>query len=157
MEYSNEFKTLIYGIFLYLNIDIEVVEILAILMTIDTLFGAVKVLRIKVEKFSFKMLMLGFTMKVVFILIPLVVALIGKGLGYDWKSLVDISLKILIISEGISIFGNAIAIKTKADVKDFDIITRFLKGVRNSFMVIASGLVDGVRDNYKDYDKKDKV
>lgn len=137
----NELKMLLYGLFMYLNINTETIQILSWLMLIDTMFGATKALRINYKSFSFRFLMLGLATKLMFILLPLVIALIGKGLGYNFKFLVDISLKILVVSEGISIFSNAIAIRTKKEVKDFDLITRFLKYVRDYFLKIAETLL----------------
>lgn len=147
---TNEYKILMYSFFIYLNVNIEAITILSLLMLIDTIFGAVKVLRIDYKKFRFQKLLIGFSAKVIFLLLPLVVALIGKGLGYNLNLLVDITIKILIVSEGISIFSNAIAIKTKKEVEDYDIITRFLKYVRSLFIRFAEVIITKKNENEDD-------
>ena len=137
----NEFKVLIYALFMYLKIDVEAISILASLMCIDTLFGSVKVIRIDYKEFTFRRLMLGFISKMAFLLLPIVVALAGKGLGYELRVIVEISIKLLIASEVISIFSNGIAIRTKKDVYDYDIITGFLKYIRNAFITFSEALL----------------
>ena len=146
MKSSNELKMFLYGLFMYLKIDIEAITILATLMCIDTLFGSVKIFRIDYRQFKFKILLLGFLAKITFILIPMVVALTGKGLGYDFKLLVNISIKNLICSETISIISNSIAIRTKKDVEDYDIITQFLKYLRNTFIKISDSLLSSLKN-----------
>ncbi len=137
---ANEIKGLLYGIFLYLNINTEPVTILSALMIIDTILGCIKILRIDYTKFKTRELIVGFVSKIALLILPLSVALIGKGIGYDLRLLVELSLKILIISEGISIITNLIAIKTKEEVADFDIITKFLKKIRDFLIHIGNSL-----------------
>lgn len=146
MHSVNEFKMLFYGLFMYLDIDVEAISVLATLMCVDTFFGSVKTFRIDYTQFKFKKLLLGFVSKIAFILIPLVVALAGKGLGYELKMLVEVSIKILIASETISIMSNGIAIKTKKDVQDYDIITTLLKYLRNVFIKLSEALLTNLKE-----------
>lgn len=156
LKSTNELKMLIYGLFMYLDINVESITILAVLMGLDTFFGSVKVFRIDHTQFKFKLLLLGFVSKIAFLLIPLVVALAGKGLGYQLTLLVDIAIKILIASETISIISNAIAIKTKKDVEDYDIITKLLKYLRNTFVKISEALLTNLKDSHNDQTTEDK-
>jgi hypothetical protein len=146
MKGTHNFKGMLYGLFVYLDINTETISILATLMVIDTFFGSVKTFRIDYTKFKFKLLLLGFCSKIAFLMIPVVVAFAGKGLGYELKVLVDISIKILIASETISIISNAIAIKTKKDTQDYDIITTFLKYLRNVFVKVSEALLVNLKD-----------
>lgn len=146
---ANQLKMLFYGLFTYLNIKTEAISILAILMGIDTIFGAIKVFRIDHTQFQLKKLLIGFVAKVAFLLIPLIVALAGKGLGFNLVLIVEISIKLLICSEVISIFTNAIAIKTKKEVEDYDVITKFLKYLRNFFIRISDILLTSLKENNK--------
>lgn len=139
---DNQLKTLIYSIFIYLNMETEPVTVFCWLMITDTILGAIKVLRIDYTKFNFKELFLGFVIKPTLLVIPMTIALIGKGIGYDLRLLVSLSIKILIVSEGISIISNLISIKTKEETKDFDIITRLLKKTRLFLMNIANKLLN---------------
>lgn len=146
---SHDLKLLVYALFMYLNVNVESITILAVLMGTDTFFGSVKVFRIDYKQFKFKKLLLGFISKVAFLLIPLVVALAGKGIGYKLHMFVDLSIKILIASETISIISNAIAIKTKKDVEDYDIITSLLKYLRNVFIKISEAFLSNLKDEKK--------
>lgn len=146
MQTGNELKMLLYGLFTYLNINTETITILAILMGIDTLFGSIKIFRIDYKQFQFRKLLLGFVSKVAFLLIPLIVALAGKGLGYNLTLIVQLSIKLLICSEVISILGNAVAIKTQKEVEDYDLITRVLKNIRQIFIKFSDILVASIRE-----------
>ena len=57
--YSNELKLMLYGVFVYLEMDIEIVKVLFYLMVIDTILGVIKTIVLK-KAFSFKVLALGF-------------------------------------------------------------------------------------------------
>lgn len=137
---DNQLKTLIYSVFIYLNMDTEPVTIFCYLMLADTILGAIKVLRIDYTKFSFKDLIIGFVIKPALLIFPMTIALIGKGIGYDLSLIVSLSIKLLIVSEGISIISNLISIKTKEETKDFDIITKLLKKTRSYLILIANKL-----------------
>lgn len=139
---DNQLKTLVYSVFIYLNMDTEPVTIFVYLMLADTVLGAIKVLRINPTKFSFKELLLGFVVKPALLVFPMTIALIGKGIDYNLTILVSLSIKILIVSEGISIISNLISIKTKEETQDFDIITKLLKKTRSFLMGLASKLLN---------------
>lgn len=126
----NEFKILLYSAFLYLDLDWEMMSVLLWLMIIDTFLGPVKVLRIDPTKFAFRETVLGFLTKIGFLLLPFTVALVMKGLEIEWKGMVQFTIKLLIVNEGVGILTNLISIKTKQEVKDYDLITRFMKYIR---------------------------
>jgi hypothetical protein len=69
------------------------------------------------------------------LLVPMVVALVGKGLSssYNFIPILDGILKILIVSEGLSVITNFYVVKTKKEVKNFDIITLLLSKIRGIF------------------------
>jgi len=146
----NELKMLLYAVFLYLKIDVDLMVILGWLMIIDTCVGPVKVLRIDPREFSFKQTVIGFLTKLAILMLPLTLALVMKGLGLQFNLLTVFAIKLLIVSEGISIVSNMISIKTKKEVKDFDLITRFLKWVRQYFTTLAEVLFTGLKNHNKD-------
>lgn len=129
-EYANELKMCVYGAFVFLNIDTDIVNILIYLMCLDTLFGFTKAIVIK-ENVSFGRMFYGFTTKTLVLLIPMTLALVGKGLkGYDFTPFVEIVLKVLVVSEGISIVTNMYVIKTKKAVKNVDFVSMLLNSLR---------------------------
>ena len=122
-------KLLVYGIFTYLNIDTEAFAILMILMCIDSFIGAAKAIRLG-YKFRFRTLLIGFSLKLCFLIIPLIVALLGKSLGYDFHYAVSITLSILSISEMYSVLGNIYAAKNKVEVDKLDVVSELLITLR---------------------------
>lgn len=129
ITYANELKLLLYGVFMYLELDIEIVKVLFFLMVIDTFLGIVKSIVLN-NTFSFKKLALGFVSKLAILLIPVALALMSKGLNYNFKWFVTLVINLLIVSDGISVFSNILAIKTKKEVENFDAMTAALKTFR---------------------------
>lgn len=134
-------KALAYALFLYLGIKTEVVKILFVLMMLDTFIGIIKALRLG-EKFSFKKLGWGIVSKLTILIVPMVVALIGKGLHFDLNYFVIAIMSIIIVSEGISIITNVLAIRQKKDINNDDYITLLLKAVRKQFIHLVTRLID---------------
>jgi hypothetical protein len=124
-------KISLYGVFAWLGIDIEAFGILMILMCIDSFVGSMKAIRLGRE-FTFKKLLWGFCLKLCFLIIPLVVALLGKSVGSDYAAAVNIVIIILSVSEAYSVFGNIYSAKNKVEVKKIDIVSILLKSLRTA-------------------------
>lgn len=133
VKHFDEIKAALYSASLFLNINLEIVQILMILMAIDTVFGIIKALALG-EQFDFKILFFGFCTKILILLIPMVLALVGKGLGYDFTPLVSGVMKVLVIAEGFSIITSMYVIKTKEKVKNVDVISMLLSSIRKGLM-----------------------
>ncbi|OHT45015.1 hypothetical protein B0A80_18655 [Flavobacterium tructae] len=146
-EYSNELKLLLYGIFIYLEMDAEIVKVLFYLMVLDTFLGIVKTIVLN-NPFSFKKLALGFVSKLAVLLIPTALALMSKGLNYNFKWFVTIVMDLLIVSDGISIISNIIAIKTKKEVENFDAMTLILKSIRNRLIQLFKRILITIDPRY---------
>jgi phage-related holin len=142
----NEFKMLIYAIFVYLNLRADLMTILFWMMAIDTFVGPIKALRIDPNEFSFKKIMIGFFSKLAFLCLPATVALLMKGLDLEWKTFLDFSIKLLIVSEGISVLSNLVSIKTRQEVKDYDLISRFILFIRLKLIMIGESILGGFKD-----------
>ena len=136
-------KILIYALFAYLNVDTEPFFILMILMSVDTSMGAIKAIRLG-QKFSFKKMLMGFTLKLCFLIIPLLIALMGKSLGYDFHHPVSITLSILSISEIYSILGNIYTVKNRAEVDKLDVISELLLVLRFAMRRLLRSLMKKV-------------
>lgn len=122
-------KLLVYALFAYLNVDSEPFFILMVLMCIDSVMGALKAVRLG-QKFSFKKMLWGITLKLAFLIIPLLIALMGRGLGYDLHHPVSIILSILSIAEMYSILGNIYTAKNKVEIDQMDVISELLLVLR---------------------------
>ena len=53
-------------------------------------------------------------------------------------------MDLLIVSDGISIFSNVIAIRTKKEVKNFDALTKLLKTIRSSLIKLFKRFLDTI-------------
>jgi len=136
-------KTVLYAVFVYLGISAEIVMILFIMMTLDSGLGIAKALRLD-QKFSFKILLWGMVGKLSILIIPLIVALIGKAVSFDFKYFVVAVMDIIVVSEAISCITNIISIKTKKPLENTDYITMLLNTIRRSLMSIIQKLLSTI-------------
>ena len=144
-SHINEIKTAIYSTFIFLNIDTDVVAVLCYLMFIDTFSGVLKAFVLN-KRFDFKILFFGICSKLLILLIPMVIALVGKGISktYDFTSVLDAILKILVVSEGLSIITNFYVVRTKKEVKNFDVVTLILSSIRKWMLSLIKSTIDKI-------------
>jgi len=135
---------LTYAAFAYLSLDIDIVRILMWLMIIDTFFGAIKAVRVSKIKFSLKMMLWGILTKATILTIPMILALVALGLGYNFIWLIDIVIKILVLHEGISIITNMISIRQNKDIVNADIISVMLLKIREVFIGLVKKLTGDI-------------
>ena len=136
-EYSNELKSLIYGAILFLQIETDVALIVVILMCLDSLFGMTKAILIETMNFSWKELFKGICIKLIILLIPMTVALVAKGLGMnEFKILVSVVMKALVIAEGSSIWNSFLSIKKGEEIKQTDLVAVLIERISKYFKSI---------------------
>lgn len=136
---------IIYATFAYLKLDIDIVKILMYLMITDTAFGATKAVRIDKIAFCLKTMLWGIVTKATILTIPMVLALVALGLGYDFVWLIDIVLKILVLHEGISIITNMISIRQNKNIINADLISIMLLKIRNVFLSGVKKLTENIK------------
>tara|TARA_R110002020_G_scaffold392352_1_gene602609 strand:+ start:326 stop:790 length:465 start_codon:yes stop_codon:yes gene_type:complete len=144
-EMLEKIKLILYGIFSYLSIDIEAFGILMILMCIDSVVGAIKSVRLG-KDFKFKIMLWGISMKLIFLMIPVTLALMARGLGYDFTIAVNIVISILTVSESYSILGNIYMAKNKVKIKRMDMISSLLITLRRLMSKLFKGLIGKLDD-----------
>lgn len=137
-------KGAMYAMCLYLGVKTGSVEILILLMGIDSLLGIIKALRLG-RSFSFKVLGWGIISKFCVLIFPLTVALLGKGVDMDLGVTVVIVMNLLIANEGISIITNILSIKTKKEIKNDDYVTIGLNAVRELLKSLAEKILTLVK------------
>lgn len=110
--------------------DINQFMILGWIIIIDFMTGVGKsiVLRIPITK---KKAIDGIIFKSIILLIPLVIALVAKGLGFDVKDYVYWIVSLLIVAEAYGVFGNILSIRNKKLIEDQDVVNIILNGIRN--------------------------
>jgi len=122
----------IYGFFVWLEIDLEMFLILTIFMCIDSFLGAIKSVRLG-DEFCFRKLLWGFCLKLCFLIIPLIVALLAKGLKIgDFSLGVEIVMRVLLVSEALSCITNIYSAKNKVRIKNVDYISMLLNSIRKA-------------------------
>jgi hypothetical protein len=133
-------KILIYIVFAYLGIEVEAFAILLLFMCFDSILGAINSVRLG-GKFRFQKMLWGFTLKLCFLIVPLVIALLGKSVGYNFHSVVNVTISILTVAESYSIIGNIYSAKNKVKVDKLDAISVLLLSLRKVIKKILSGLI----------------
>ncbi len=89
------------------------------------------------------MFWIGISAKMLLILIPFVVILVGKGSGVDLLAFGKITLSIFIVAEGYSIIGNIIQIRQKdKTIDEQDAITIVIKSIEAKLKKIISILME---------------
>lgn len=109
------------------------VQVLGVFIGVDIITGIVSSVRVDGwRKITSKSLAFGITFKMLMVLIPLLVAWTGKGIGIDLTTMATWSLNVLIVSESLSIIGNIQQIKTGEPIEEIDavmLITNRIKKV----------------------------
>lgn len=142
-EVITAIKIAVYSFFTYLGIDGNVVEVLFILMCVDTLLGSIKAVILGIN-FSFKKLLWGIVTKLSVLIIPMIIALVAKGLSFDFKWFVIAILNILIVAEGFSAISNILSIKSKKNIENVDFISMLLKAIRRGLENIVKKILASI-------------
>ena len=106
--------------------------ILAIFMIIDTITGILRSGTIHgYRSVTSHNLSMGIVKKGLVIIIPLLIAVAGQGVGINLVFLAKSTLSILILSELYSILSNIQSIRLKRDVQEFDAVNFLLSKLRD--------------------------
>ncbi len=137
-------KILLYLVGAYIGVEVEAFMILIGFMCIDSILGAIKSMRFG-DRFSFNKMIWGFILKLCFLVVPLVLALLGKSLGYDFTMVVNITISILTVAEAYSIIGNIYSAKNKVKVDKIDAISLLLISIRKMIKNILDSLLGKIK------------
>lgn len=118
---------------LFVGLSFESYTILAVFMVLDTILGVIKaaVLSHEGEKVVSYRLKSGILSKISVMLVPLLLAWTGRGIGLDLVAVAQATLALLILSEFYSILGNIYSIYTRKKVDEFDAIGWILRILRD--------------------------
>jgi phage-related holin len=143
-------KVYIFSLFAFLNINIDVVNVIMWLIIIDTISGLAKAVIVDKIQFTFKIFYIGIMSKFVLLLIPITLALMALGIGYDFTWAVEVTLRLIILSEGISIVTNIISVREKKVYENRDYLSIILHWVRKKLISIFDSTIN---DKNKENDK----
>ena len=115
----------------YLNLAPESIGMLTILIVVDIITGIVKsgVLH-GWRTIRSSRLAAGTLSKMLLLLIPVTLAVAGKGVAIDMTSLAQGSITVLILSQLYSVIGNIHAVQTKSEKNEFDAVSFILRSIR---------------------------
>lgn len=136
-------KVVVYLLFAYLGVEVEAFVILMTFMSIDSFMGGIKAIRLG-DKFSFSKMLWGITLKLCFLVVPLVIALLGKSVGYDFHAGVNVTISILTVAEAYSIIGNIYSAKNRSQVNRVDVVSLMLINLRKVLKKTLEGLLGKV-------------
>lgn len=114
-------------------VDVNQLMILGWMVILDFLTGTAKSYVLKID-ITRKRMIDGAITKTTLFIIPLVLALLAKGVGLDAKDYLFWIISILIVAEGYGIVGNIISIKDKKQIEEKDIINIILHNLRNMML-----------------------
>ena len=116
----------------YLDLAPESVGILTALIVLDIATGIAKSgILYGWRSICSSRLASGILAKMLLLLVPISLALAGKGVGMDLSILVQSAITVLILSQVYSIIGNIHAVQTKTDKNEFDAVAFIMHGVRD--------------------------
>lgn len=114
----------------YTGYPAEPAIILGTLMFIDFFVGIYSARRVGTDVTSRRMSR-GIMSKVHVLFIPLVIALMAKGIGADLDGIVSYCISLLIITETYSIISNIYTARTGIQVPEWDAVSLILKKVKS--------------------------
>lgn len=125
------FKNLGYLGAIFLGLSLDSYLILGIFMLLDTILGVARVGVVHGwrEVKSYR-LTSGIVSKLTIILVPLLIAYTGKGIGMDLHHIATSALSVLILAHAYSIFGNIHSIRLRKDVYEFDAVSWVLTQIQ---------------------------
>jgi toxin secretion/phage lysis holin len=140
----NTIKSFSYGIlvplFAYTGISSELIYILLVLLAIDVITGAIR--ECLIGKLKSRELSKGILSKMLLIIVPFVLILIGKGVDIDMTPIAKLALSTFIVAEGYSIIGNIVQIRLKdKNVVEQDAITMVLQKAQDIIKSILDGIM----------------
>jgi len=135
-------KNTIYYVFIVMSVDVNTANALMVLILLDMITGIIKSMTIDSLRFKMRSLRTGLLSKILLIIVPLALVQIGKGINYDFNFLVDIFFKVVIISEGISIITNYLAIRSNKNLENKDYIYRVISWIRKKLVILIDKIIN---------------
>jgi len=100
-------------------------------MMIDMVMGLVKAIVLQ-EKVSPRIFMFGFATKLLLLIIPFTVAVLGISLNMNFEWTADLAVRVLLANECLSILANILSVKKRKKVENIDLITIFISWIRKT-------------------------
>ncbi len=149
-----EIKSLLYlvvvPLFAYTNISREAVTILSILFAVDFLTAIIRENVTNPQGITSSEMKAGFTSKMVTLMIPFLISIVGKAAGYDLSMLANTTIGVFCLAEFYSVNGNIIQIREKdKTVTEYDAITILLKKLQQLIRGLVESIIEKISNTVK--------
>lgn len=128
---GNIMKCMFYSFFALINLNYDLAIILFVAMMIDMGLGVAKSIVLK-DKISPRIFMIGFVAKLLLLIIPFTVAVLGIALNMKFEWTADLAVRVLLANECLSILANILSVKNKKKVENIDLVTIFIGWIRKT-------------------------
>lgn len=151
METLNKIKAISYAIvppiFVLSGLNKDIVCILGVFIMIDIFTAILRELLVNGGRFKSRTLWVGLASKGLLILIPIMLAFAGKGIGLNLKWLAELSLSTLILAEFYSTLGNIVQIrKNDKTIDEQDAVTMIIKSIEDAIRSMIKILISRLNE-----------
>ncbi|WP_313384583.1 phage holin family protein [Chishuiella sp.] len=128
---GNIIKCFFYGFFAIINLNYDLAIFLFVAMIIDMVLGVIKAIVLN-ENISPKLFMFGFATKLLLLIIPFTVSVLGIALNMNFTWTADLAVRVLLANECLSILANILSVKNRKKVENIDLVTIFISWIRKT-------------------------
>lgn len=143
---GNILKCLFYTFFALVNLNYDMAIFLFVAMMIDMFFGVSKAIVLK-EKVSPKIFIIGFIAKLMLLVIPFTVAVLGIALNMEFTWTADLAVRVLLANECLSILANILSVKNKRKVENIDLVSIFIAWIRKTAISVFEKFLNNQNQN----------
>lgn len=143
---GNILKCLFYTFFALVNLNYDMAIFLFVAMMIDMFFGVSKAIVLK-ERVSPKIFIIGFIAKLMLLIIPYTVAVLGIALNMEFTWTADLAVRVLLANECLSILANILSVKNKHKVENIDLVSIFIAWIRKTAISVFEKFLNNKNQN----------
>lgn len=143
---GNILKCLFYTFFALVNLNYDMAIFLFVAMMIDMFFGVSKAVVLK-ERVSPKIFIIGFIAKLMLLIIPFTVAVLGIALNMEFTWTADLAVRVLLANECLSILANILSVKNKRKVENIDLVSIFIAWIRKTAISVFEKFLNNKNQN----------
>lgn len=143
---ANVLKCMFYSFFVLINLNYDLAIFLFVAMMIDMGLGVAKSIVLK-DKISPKIFLIGFAAKMILLIIPFTVAVLGIALNMKFEWTADLAVRVLLANECLSILANILSVKNKKKVENIDLVSIFIGWIRKTALTTFDKFLNAKNNN----------
>lgn len=157
MEKTLKYISYIFVIIENFGISTFKIKMLTILMIFDIITGILKSYFAKGgNSIRSKVFFAGICSKLFILTIPMLIQVLGKGIGQDFSFLVNWCFNCLMVAEFYSFITNIRSIKERKNLKEYDAFTMILKTLQDYFLAFFEIAKKNLNNSLEDRDETKK-